>query len=202
MVQTLHETGRVRCHKHLSDHGPFHIRCALIDAGVEPVPRWPQNLLCGYCWEETWGLRLDVGRGSDMLDLDKAWRHLQWMTAPRGDRPARPAHRMFEGQPSWGEGGGRSWVRTLIPDEVPGIARDLAVMGDREVAVGLDAVPFADPDGSDVPYRTSVSSRRRLSASQQILSEGVTGRRSVAATGAMPSAAIRSSTSCVRVAST
>lgn len=128
---------------------------------TEQVLARPQSLLCAYCWEETWGGGQGGSSESAVLDLDKAWRDLQWATAPTDHLPARPAYRMFEGEPSWGEGGGRPWVRTLVPEEVPGIARDLAVMDDGEVAARLVEAPFVRPGGGDVEYTIDFLGRAR-----------------------------------------
>lgn len=69
----------------------------------------------------------------DTLDLDKAWSDLQRATAPAGDEPARPAFRMFEGQPTWTGQGHLPWTRVIPPGEVPAIAEDLMVLDDDEI---------------------------------------------------------------------
>ncbi|QGH68724.1 DUF1877 domain-containing protein [Pseudactinotalea sp. HY158] len=65
----------------------------------------------------------------DMLYLDKAWWHLQRLSAP--DRvwgTARPAFRMFEGEVTEHDLGWTPWMRTLTPDEMPAISLDLEAL--------------------------------------------------------------------------
>ncbi|WAP52650.1 hypothetical protein OL239_05360 [Arthrobacter sp. ATA002] len=76
----------------------------------------------------------------DFLYLDKAWRYLQWLTAPcSADAKARPAHRMFEGQVAFIADGysWHPWVRALAPDEVSLIAQDLKTIRDHDVEACL-----------------------------------------------------------------
>lgn len=85
----------------------------------------------------------------DILYLDRAWMHLQRVTAPQNGEPIRPAHRMFQGEPSWA---GRPVERTLSPQAVVEISADLALVIDDEVAERVRAQPcFGDPDG-EVDY--------------------------------------------------
>lgn len=66
---------------------------------------------------------------TEMLYLDKAWSGLQRLTAPTGPEVVpRPAYRMFEGQVTPDELGWISWVRAVMPDDVPTIAADLATV--------------------------------------------------------------------------
>lgn len=74
----------------------------------------------------------------DMLYLDKAWRHLQCLTAPaEPDLIARHAHRMFEGAVVMNDMGWEPWVRTLTPPEVLAVAGDLGHVSDEDVEVRL-----------------------------------------------------------------
>jgi len=65
-------------------------------------------------------------RQRDFLYLDKAWRHLQVLTAPRdpGD-PPRPAFSMFVGSVRETGRGWIPWTRAVPPEEVSQIAEDL-----------------------------------------------------------------------------
>ncbi|KRE74166.1 DUF1877 family protein [Arthrobacter sp. Soil762] len=70
----------------------------------------------------------------DMLYLDKAWRHLQCLTAPaEPGLIARRAYRMFEGAVVMNDMGCEPWVRTLTPPEVLAVARDLVDFSDEYV---------------------------------------------------------------------
>ncbi|WP_306512164.1 DUF1877 family protein [Janibacter hoylei] len=91
------------------------------------------TVLCGYCAHEAWGARV-LRRDEDTLDLDKAWSDLQRAAAPAEYEPARPAFRMFEGEPTWTDRGHLPWMRALAPAEVPAIAEDLVVLDDAAVA--------------------------------------------------------------------
>lgn len=63
---------------------------------------------------------------AEMLYLDKAWSGLQRLTAPIDPEVVpRPAYRMFEGEVTPDELGWISWVRAVMPDDVPTIAADL-----------------------------------------------------------------------------
>ncbi|WP_426990137.1 DUF1877 family protein [Pseudarthrobacter sp. Y6] len=74
----------------------------------------------------------------DMLYLDKAWRHLQCLTAPaEPDLMARRAYRMFEGAVVMNDMGWEPWVRTLTPPEVLAVARDLEEVSDEDVELRL-----------------------------------------------------------------
>lgn len=94
----------------------------------------------------------------DLLYLDKAWRELQWLTGPDdAGRPARPSYRMFEGQVTMRGFSWIPWVRTLVPDDMPAIARDLWSIEDAD-AIFDDRViwgprgPGGAPDDDVVPY--------------------------------------------------
>ena len=79
----------------------------------------------------------------DMLYLDKAWRHLQALTAPAiANESARPAFRMFEGQVAMHALGWHPWVRVLPPAEIPEIARDLQRIDDAMVSEALVHAEF------------------------------------------------------------
>ncbi|WP_264795163.1 hypothetical protein [Arthrobacter mangrovi] len=76
----------------------------------------------------------------DFLYLDKAWPHLQRITAPPSSGAgARAAYRMFEGRVTYSDGGltWSPWVRALPPQEVPLIARDLDTISDDDVEASL-----------------------------------------------------------------
>lgn len=86
----------------------------------------------------------------DMLYLDKAWRHLQCLTAPaEPDVIARPSYRMFEGAVVMHDTGWEPWVRTLTPPEVVAVACDLGNFSDEDLEVRLRESHFVgrDPDG-------------------------------------------------------
>ncbi|MGB4779173.1 hypothetical protein [Microbacterium sp.] len=77
----------------------------------------------------------------DMLYLDKAWHELQSLTGPdRGGGVARPSYRMFEGNVTMEGYGWIPWVRTLLPAEMPAIARDLWAIDDADAAGAADPV--------------------------------------------------------------
>jgi hypothetical protein len=76
----------------------------------------------------------------DFLYLDKAWPHLQRITAPLSlGAGARAAYRMFEGRVTYTDGGftWSPWVRALPPHEVPLIARDLDTISDDDIEASL-----------------------------------------------------------------
>ncbi|ALG85442.1 hypothetical protein [Gordonia phthalatica] len=128
----------------------------------------PASALSDDPFADAWGLEPGVDAGpatgvqrlseSDMLYLDKAWRHLQRVTAPVSGEPKRPAHRMFEGEPGWY---GRPVERTLAPETMPEIAADLALLIDEDVADHVRSKPcFGDPDG-EVDYVLDYLARAR-----------------------------------------
>ncbi|MCI0143155.1 DUF1877 family protein [Arthrobacter bambusae] len=111
---------------------------------------------------DAWGLDPGIGTSGttfeqliserDMLYLDKAWRHLQVLTAPMGEAmAARPAFRMFEGNVTMHGDGWDPWVRALTPSEVLTIAQDLDDISDAEVRLRLPDSPRVDRD-LDVEY--------------------------------------------------
>ena len=110
----------------------------------------------------------------DLLYLDKAWSYLQRLTAPpaSGAR-ARPAYRMFEGHVTYSEHGfaWRPWLRTLPPDEVALIARDIETIGDREIEASLDGCCASQLLESEVAYATQFLHRARNFV-QAVASEG------------------------------
>jgi hypothetical protein len=100
---------------------------------------------------DAWGLEPGFTQGvtefrqslpeRDLLYLDKAWPHLQWLSAPRSSSVgARAAYRMFDGQVTYADDGltWRPWVRALPPHEVALIAWDLETISDLDIKVGLD----------------------------------------------------------------
>lgn len=74
----------------------------------------------------------------DMLYLDKAWGLLQDITGSRraGEGP-RAAFAMFEGQVTMHGYGCISWVRTLTPDRVAAVSRDLELITDADAEAHL-----------------------------------------------------------------
>ncbi|WP_050685862.1 DUF1877 family protein [Arthrobacter sp. ZBG10] len=118
---------------------------------------------------DAWGLQPGFQRGvtdfrqslpeRDFLNLDKAWPHLQRLTAPRfSGATARAAYRMFEGQVTYGDGGlsWRAWVRVLPPHDVALIARDLATVNERHMeALLMGTYPPGEELESEVAYATA-----------------------------------------------
>ncbi|WP_164513555.1 DUF1877 family protein [Janibacter indicus] len=100
---------------------------------TEQVIARPANLLFGYCAHEVWGEQTRL-RDEDTLDRDKAWSDVQRATGTADDEAARPAYRMFEGQPTWTDRGHVSWTRVLTPPDVPATAEDLMALDDDAVA--------------------------------------------------------------------
>lgn len=97
----------------------------------------------------------------DMLYLDKAWRHLQFLTSSsKAGEPARPAFRMFEGNVTMHHEGWEPWVRALTPSEVLTIARDLAEVSDDELQHVLPNLPHVDRE-SEVKYAVAYLQRAR-----------------------------------------
>lgn len=83
----------------------------------------------------------------DMLYLDKAWRHLQCLTAPaEPDLIAGHAYRMFEGEVVMNDMGWEPWVRTLTPLDVLAVAGDLENISDEDVELRLRESRFFDRD--------------------------------------------------------
>ncbi|WP_309073131.1 DUF1877 family protein [Paenarthrobacter sp.] len=100
----------------------------------------------------------------DMLYLDKAWRHLQVLTAPlRAGITARPAFRMFEGSITMHDEGWDPWVRALTPSEVLAIAQDLDEVSDGEVGLRLPVSSHVDRD-REVDYAVGYLRRARTFA--------------------------------------
>jgi len=93
----------------------------------------------------------------DMLYLDKAWRHLQCLTAPAEPAlMARRAYRMFEGAVVMNDMGWEPWVRTLTPPEVLAVARDLEEVSDEDVELRLRESHCFSPDfDGEVDYVVS-----------------------------------------------
>jgi hypothetical protein len=83
----------------------------------------------------------------DMLYLDKAWRHLQRLTAPaEPDVIARPAYRMFQGAVVMNDMGWEPWVRTLTPPEVVAVASDLENFTDEDLELRWRESHFVGSD--------------------------------------------------------
>ena len=82
-----------------------------------------------------------------MLYLDKAWRHLQCLTAPaEPDVIARPAYRMFQGAVVMNDMGWEPWVRTLTPHEVVAVASDLENFTDEDLELRWRESHFVGSD--------------------------------------------------------
>ena len=135
---------------------------------TEQAQSCPESMVSDDPFADAWGIEAGAEVGavtsvqalpeSDVLYLDKAWRHLQRVTAPHNGEPKRPAHRMFEGEPSWY---GRPVERTLPPAVMPEIAEDLALIIADDVADRVRAQPcFGDPDG-EVDYVLDYLARAR-----------------------------------------
>jgi hypothetical protein len=118
---------------------------------TEQAVRAPHSILSPDPLADAWGMAPGARAGvatfvrmvpeRDMLYLDKAWSSLQRLTAPAaGVTVARPAHRMFEGRVRMVGLGWQPWVRTLTPEEIPAIARDLASISDEEVQARFRAM--------------------------------------------------------------
>jgi hypothetical protein len=90
---------------------------------------------------------------SEMLYLDKAWPHLQSLTASSNGEAPRPAHQMFEGHVTMTDGGWEPWVRALHPDQVDVVARELSTItiGEAETRFRELALHRPDPE-EDVDY--------------------------------------------------
>jgi len=90
----------------------------------------------------------------DLLYLDKAWRHLQIITGPAvGEVTRRPAFAMFEGEVTMHGMGWEPWVRTLTPDDVVDIARDLALLSDEQARAALSGFTrFGDDEAGETAY--------------------------------------------------
>ena len=97
----------------------------------------PRSIIAEDPLADAWGLPPGFVTGSsdfrqtspeeDMLYLDKAWVELQRITGPDAEGGApRPAYARFEGEPTWTGGGPHhSWVRVILPEDLPAIAEDL-----------------------------------------------------------------------------
>lgn len=127
----------------------------------------PESMVADDPLADAWGLEPGEESGTmgersspperDVLYLDKAWKHLQRATAPQNGEPVRPAHRMFQGEPTWAG----PVERTLSPQAMGEIAADLALVIDDEVAERVRAQPcFGDPDG-EVDYVLEYLARAR-----------------------------------------
>ncbi|MBT8158878.1 MULTISPECIES: DUF1877 family protein [Arthrobacter] len=134
----------------------------------------PMSFMSADPLADAWGLEPGVGTSyttfgqsipeRDMLYLDKAWGHLQVLTAPlRAGMAARPAFRMFEGNVTMHDDGWEPWVRALAPSEVLAIAQDLDDVSDAEVRLRLPVSPYVDRD-LDVEYAVGYLRRARVFA--------------------------------------
>ena len=141
---------------------------------TEQVLADPKSVVSADPLADAWGLEPGAGTSittfgqliseRDMLYLDKAWRHLQVLTAPLGAGMAeRPAFRMFEGNVTMHNEGWEPWVRVLTPSEVLAIAQDLDDLSDAEARLRLPVSPFVDRD-LDVEYAVSYLRRARVFA--------------------------------------
>lgn len=127
---------------------------------TEQAVRAPHAILSHDPLGDAWGMEPGAKVGfptfeqvppaRDMLYLDKAWWHLQKLTAPAaGAALVRPAHRMFEGSVAVVGLGWHAWVRTLTPWEIPAIAHDLASISDEDAHAEFRAMARGrrDPGG-------------------------------------------------------
>ncbi|MCZ9881131.1 DUF1877 family protein [Arthrobacter sp. B2a2-09] len=141
---------------------------------TEQVLSDPMSVVSADPLADAWGLEPGVGTRvttfgqliseRDMLYLDKAWRHLQVLTAPlRAGMAARPAFRMFEGNVTMHDEGWEPWVRALTPSEVLAIAQDLDDVSDAEVRLRLPDSPYVNRD-LDVEYAVGYLRRARVFA--------------------------------------
>ncbi|BCW49207.1 hypothetical protein J2Y41_000582 [Arthrobacter sp. 1088] len=130
---------------------------------------------------DAWGLEPGAGTSHttfeqviserDMLYLDKAWRHLQVLTAPlSAGAAARTAFRMFEGSVTMHDEGWEPWVRALSPSEVLAIAQDLDEVSDGEVRLRLPVSSHLDGD-LEVDYAVGYLRRARTFA-RNLANEG------------------------------
>lgn len=98
----------------------------------------PNSFISADPLADTWGFPHGASSASptfeqavperDMHYLDKAWRAMQSLTGRADGEPARPSFRMFEGDVVHHDCGWDRFVRALVPEEMPAIAADLAVM--------------------------------------------------------------------------
>ena len=134
----------------------------------------PRSILSDDPLADAWGLKPHaMGSAAtftqavperDMLYLDKAWGYLQALTAERdGSGAVRAAHRMFEGEVTMRDWGWDPWVRVLVPEEIPLIARDLRQIDDARVTEV--ARPSADLD-EEVAYVKQYLDRARVFTAQ------------------------------------
>jgi hypothetical protein len=78
-----------------------------------------------------------------MLYLDKAWRHLQCLTAPaEPGLIARRAYWMFEGAVVMNDLGWEPWVRTVTPPDVVAVAHDLENLSDEDLELRMQEPRF------------------------------------------------------------
>ncbi len=96
----------------------------------------------------------------DMLYLDKAWRALQAMTAPADGTAARASFRMFEGDVVHHHDGWERFVRALLPEEMPAIAADLALVDADWLRRHL-RVPLQRDPAEELGYLTEFLGRAR-----------------------------------------
>lgn len=104
----------------------------------------PRSILSSDPLADAWGLEPhtsvsvatfeQVSPKRDMLYLDKAWSALQSLTRPTTDAPgAGSCYRMFEGNVTMHDMGWDSWVRTILPGEVPAIRDELCAIDESQV---------------------------------------------------------------------
>lgn len=126
----------------------------------------PRKLMSDWPLADAWGLVPNNGSSlitgprkpkSEMLYLDKTWHIMQSLTWRDwfSEKPARPCARMFEGYPTSDDGfeSWESFVRGIMPDEVPAIADDLESMTDGFVKqrIRADAHDSGSAE-SDIDY--------------------------------------------------
>ncbi|WP_144794943.1 DUF1877 domain-containing protein [Microbacterium paludicola] len=116
----------------------------------------PRSIVSSDPLADAWGMEPHASVGiatfeqvspkGDMLYLDKAWSALQSLTHPRsGVACSGACHRMFAGRVTMHERGWSSWVRTILPEEVPAIRDDLIAITDEQVGAWMPA--WLDPGG-------------------------------------------------------
>ena len=107
----------------------------------------------------------------EMLYLDKCWQELQALLGPCSGQPARPAHQLVEGKVTHVETGWIPYERALSPDQVKGVAADLATVTDADVVRLLAGYPFRhDPDTEHRYVAQYLASAQKFTA--RLASEG------------------------------
>lgn len=105
----------------------------------------PRGLPAG--WVSGWPGPPRDRSDDDWLDLDKAWSDLQRITRPvSDDETPRAAYAMFEGDVTWTDRRSVSWIRAILPEDVPAVAADLTSISRFEVARGAMRSGLSDRD--------------------------------------------------------